>query len=77
MGPEAKLETYGVRSQVVALAAAALSPGAFSEVVTHEGVGTLAHLLEEPVSHPAAPDLFCFGLLREFDIDQLQAMAGN
>ncbi len=77
MGPGPKLETHGIRSQVAALAAAALAPGAFSDVVTHEGVGSLVHLLEEPVSHPDAPDLFCFGLLRDFDIDRLQALAGN
>ena len=77
MGAEPKLETHGIRSQVAALTAAALAPGAFSEVVTHGGVDTLAYLLEAPVSHPDAPDLFCFGLLRNFDIDRLQALAGN
>ena len=77
MGTAPTLETHGIRSQVAALTAAALAPEAFSEVVTHAGVGTLAYLLEEPVSHPDAPDLFCFGLLRDFDIDRLQVLAGN
>ncbi len=77
MGPRPKLETHGVRSQIAALAAAALSPGSFSSVLTHEGVKTLAYLLETPVSHPDAPDLFCFGLLRRFDIDRLEAIGGN
>ena len=77
MGTAPKLETHGIRSQVAALTAAALAPGAFSDVLAHEGVATLAYLLEEPVSHPDAPDLFCFGLLRDFDIDRLRALGGN
>lgn len=77
LGTGARLETYGVRSQVAALAAAALSPGSFSDVVNHDGIDTLTYLLDTPVRHPDAPDLFCFGLLRHFDIDRLTAIATN
>ena len=77
LGEGARLETYGVRSQVTALAAAALSPGSFSDVTSHDGIDSLSELLETPVRHPDAPDLFCFGLLRHFDIDRLAAIAAD
>ncbi len=77
VGEGARLETYGLRSQVAALAAAALSPASFSDVVSHDGIDALADLLDAPVRHPDAPDLFCFGLLRHFDIDRLAAIAAN
>lgn len=76
LGPGARLEAHGARSQVAALAAAALSPESFSEVVHEGGLETLEEILEAPVSHLEAPDLFCLGLLRDFDIDSLAAIAG-
>lgn len=75
LGRGARLETYGMRSQVIARSAAALSPGAFSEVVARDGLQTLKELLDRPVSHPEAPDLFCFSLLRHFDLDLLKVIA--
>ena len=77
LGKGARLETYGVRSQVTALVAAALSPGSFSDIESHDGMDSLSDLLETPVRHPDAPDLFCFGLLRHFDIDRLVALASD
>ena len=77
LGKGARLETYGVRSQVTALVAAALSPGSFSDIESHDGIDSLSDLLETPVRHPDAPDLFCFGLLRHFDIDRLVALASD
>lgn len=75
LGPGARLETQGVRSQVVALAAAALSPGSFTEVVSRDGLESLERILEEPIRHLDAPDLFCFELLRHFDVDWLVALS--
>ncbi len=77
LGKGSSLETFGPRSQIAALAAVALSPDSFSNVVNHEGMQTLADLLGAPVRHPDAPDLFCFGLLGQFDIDRLTAIADN
>ena len=77
LGEGARLETFGARSQVTALVAAALSPGSFSDMRSHAGIDSLSELLETPVRHPDAPDLFCFGLLRHFDIDRLAALAAN
>ncbi len=75
LGPGARLETQGNRSQVAALAAAALSPGSFSEVVIQGGLESLETILEEPIRHLDAPDLFCFELLRHFDVDWLLALS--
>jgi hypothetical protein len=74
---QVRLECTGIRSQVAALVAAALEPQLFSEVVIHEGMKSLGYLLEKPVTYFEAPDLFCLDLYKEFDLDQLQALAAN
>ncbi len=66
-----RLEATGIRSQVIALVAAALEPGLFREVAVHEGRDSLRYLLDGPVEYYTAPDLFCLGLLKEFDIEDL------
>ncbi len=74
--PKVRLETSGIRNQVVALIASALEPELFSEVVVHEGMPGLSYLLEAPITFQEAPDLFCLDLYKEFDLDRLTAMAG-
>ena len=75
LGAQVRVETNGIRSQVVALAAAALSPGSFSEVVSREGLESLGAILEEPIRQLDAPELFCFGLLQHFELDRLAVLA--
>ena len=70
-----RLEAAGLRSQVVALAAAALEPNLFSEVTVTGGIHSLAFLLEAAVPLRSAPELFCLDLYQDFDIDQFRAMA--
>ena len=70
-----RLETEGIRSQVVALAAAALEPGLFSEISSSGAMTSLSYLLDTPVPYRSAPDLFCLELYKYFDIDRLAAMA--
>ena len=70
-----RLESRGIRTEAIALVAAGLQPDLFSEVVAHEGMSTLAHLLQVPVTFPQAPELFCLDLYKEFDIDRLAAIA--
>ena len=70
-----RLESTGIRSQVVSLVAAALEPHLFFEVVAHGGMRSLGYLLEKPVPYEAAPDLFCLDLYKDFDIDQLEVLA--
>lgn len=73
---EVRVDATGMRSQVAALVAAALEPAAFSGLAVEEGIATLRHLLDTPVLHPEAPELFCFDLYRRFDLDRLEAIAG-
>jgi cephalosporin-C deacetylase-like acetyl esterase len=72
-----RIETRGVRCQIVALVAVALEPALFSEVVTKQGMTSFAYLLDHPVSSDDAEDLFCLDLYKEFDVDELETMAGN
>lgn len=72
-----RLVSYGIRSQVISLVAAALQPDTFSALDIHGGIATLGQLLDEPVTYSEAPDLFCQDLYKEFDVPQLQVLAGN
>jgi hypothetical protein len=69
-----RLETTGMRNQVVAIVAAALRPGLFSEVVLRDGIRSLNYLLDTPVEYQVAPDLFCLDFFKEFDLDRLEAL---
>jgi hypothetical protein len=70
-----RLETRGIRSQLVALVAAALEPSAFSEIVVRDGMKSLGYALEKPVEYLDAPDLFCLDLYKDFDVPALAALA--
>src|SRR5439155_562752 len=70
-----RLESTGIRSEVVSLAASALEPKMFSEVVSRAAVYSLSRLLDAPVEYREAPDLFCLDLYKEFDLDRLGALA--
>lgn len=70
-----RLETNGIRTQVVALVAAALEPSSFSEVVSRQGMRSLGYLLDTPIPFRSAPELFCLDFYRDFDLDRLAAMA--
>ena len=70
-----RLEVTGLRNQTAALVAAALEPSLFSEVVIHQGMRSLRYLLDKPEDFLPAPDLFCFDLYKEFDLDHLEALA--
>jgi dienelactone hydrolase len=74
-GAPLRVETEGIRSQVVALVAAAIEPGAFSEIVNSHGMKSLSYLLETPVPFRSAPELFCLDFYKYFDLDRLAAMA--
>jgi hypothetical protein len=69
------LEAAGLRSQVVALVAAALEPKLFSEVAITGGMHSLGFLLEAAVPLRSAPELFCLDLYKDFDLDHFRAMA--
>jgi len=73
--PKIRLESTGIRSQVVALTASALQPGLFSSLTIADGMRSLSSLFDKPVTYEAAPDLFCLDLYKEFDLDRLAALA--
>ena len=56
---------------VAALAATALAPNLVEELTTSALVDSLGRLVEWPLPYADAAPLFCFGLLKEFDIDDL------
>jgi dienelactone hydrolase len=70
-----RLETAGLRSQLIGLVAAGLEPALFSDLVTHAGIPSLSYLLDKPVTYQDAPDLFCLDLYKDFDIDRLSVIA--
>jgi dienelactone hydrolase len=70
-----RVESLGIRNQVVALIAADLAPGLFSEIAISGGMPSLKYLLDAPVKFESAPDLFCLDLYKQFDIDRLAILA--
>lgn len=72
---EIRLETDGIRNQVIALAAAALDPHAFSQVISGQAMRSLGYLIDTPIPFRAAPELFCLDLYKDFDLDRLALMA--
>ena len=70
-----RVETEGIRSQVVALVAAAVEPDLFSEVRSNNVMDGLRFLLDTPVPYRSAADLFCLDLYKYFDIDSLTVLA--
>ncbi|MEW5978587.1 MAG: hypothetical protein AB1898_22550 [Acidobacteriota bacterium] len=70
-----RLETSGIRTQVIGLVAAALDPELYSEVVSKKGMNSLGYLLEKPVEYHQAAELFCLDLYKEFDLNHLVALA--
>lgn len=75
--PSIRLETSGIRSQVIALTAAALEPELFNKIVVRNGMASLSHLLDAPVKYLDAPDLFCLDFYKNFDLPSLEQIAGR
>ena len=65
----------GPRTSVVALVAGGLEVGAIAKTETVGARASLKELIEQNVSVEAMPEQFCFGLLEQFDIPQLVALA--
>jgi hypothetical protein len=74
-GQPVRLETDGIRNQVIALTAAAIAPEDFSVVVNRNGMKSLSYLIDTPVPFRLAPELFCLDLYEYFDIETLAALA--
>jgi hypothetical protein len=76
-GRRVRVEASGMRSQVMALTAAALAADIYSEVVVRNGIASLRHLLDTAVEARAAPELFCLDLYKRFDIEDLGKLAAG
>jgi dienelactone hydrolase len=70
-----RVETNGIRNQVIGLVAAALDPESFSEVMSRNSMDSLAYLIDAKVPYRSAPELFCLDLYKDFDLDPLAAIA--
>src|SRR5262245_12281856 len=64
----------GPRSSVIALAAAALEEKAISRVELIAPLGSLKEIIEKNQALEQTPELFCFGLLEQFDVKHLAAL---
>lgn len=69
------LESRGIRTEAIALVAAALQPELFSQLVVHDAIPSLNFVLQAPISFQQAPELFCLDFYKDFDFDRLAAIA--
>jgi hypothetical protein len=72
--PGVQVVAVGPRCGVIALCAAALDPGNIASVTLHNPMGSLKEIIEQNRSFEQSPELFCFGLLEQFDVQQLAAL---
>lgn len=64
----------GARASLACLAAAALEPEAIGRVRLVKSLASLHEILEQNGTVDRTPELFCFGLLAQFDVEQLVAL---
>ncbi|MYA76472.1 MAG: hypothetical protein F4Y17_02430 [Gemmatimonadetes bacterium] len=69
-----EVAAQGPVSSVIALMAAALCGRAVDQIILHRGLASLNWLIDEPGRYESLSPLFCFGLLAEFDIEDLVAL---
>lgn len=73
LGP-VKLVGIGPRASVFATVAAALEEKAIASLELRQSLNSLRELIEKNVGVNQQPELFCFGLLEQFDVPQLRAL---
>ncbi|QDV48625.1 prolyl oligopeptidase family serine peptidase [Gimesia fumaroli] len=71
-----QIQATGPRSSLFTLVAAAIEPETINGISLQNSFGSLKEILEQDKAVSQAPELFCFGLLKEFDIKDLVALAG-
>ena len=72
-GEEVSLIATGGRSTTFALIAAALEP-AIAQVGLNQPLTSLREVIEKDWTMEKTPEMFCFGLLAEFDLKEIEAM---
>lgn len=73
-GQKVRVETVGPRTGLCGLIAAAIEPQAIGAVQLHDSLASLREVIEQNLTVEKAPELFCFGLLENFDIDSIAAL---
>lgn len=74
-GSPVKIVAIGPRASLYSLVATALEQTAIESVELHDSYDSLKQVIERNMGVNQAPDLFCFGLLEQFDIAQLWGLA--
>lgn len=69
-----RIETRGMRSQLIALVAAALHPGLITSIESFDAIPSLKTLLDRPAKFDDAPEMFCLDLYKYFDVDRLELL---
>jgi dienelactone hydrolase len=64
----------GPRSSLFGAIAAALEPQSIAALETHGAMSSLKEVITQNLSADKTPELFCFGLLEEFDVPQIDAL---
>ena len=73
-GQPVRLVAHGSRTSVAALVATGLEPRSIGELQLHGCYKSLKQVIDSKLGVNRAPELFCFGLLEQFDIPQLEAL---
>lgn len=68
------LDAYGPRTSLIAMVAAAIGNQHVDSIRLHQSMGSLKECIEGNQLANQTPELFCFGLLKEFDVLQLAAL---
>lgn len=69
-----KLVSVGPRASVFATVAAALEEKAIGSLELRQPLGSLKEVITQNIGVDRQPELFCFGLLEQFDVPQLRAL---
>ena len=68
------VEAFGPRTSLIALVAAGVETGAIRELKMHQPMSSLKEPIQQDMEVTAAPELFCFGLVEQFDMQRLKAL---
>lgn len=75
VNPRPTITALGPRNSSIALIAAASEPSKFSGLRLQNAWPSLREIIMQNMKAEDAPEQFCFGLLKHFDVPQLVAMA--
>ena len=73
-GLPVEIHAVGPRTSLAALIAAALETDAISGVRLQGAFNSLAEIIERDLDARQAPELFCFGLLESFELEDIRAL---